>query len=302
MLDNNSFDVIIVGGSYAGLSAGMALGRALKKVLIIDDGKPCNRQTPYSHNFLTNDGRTPGEISVAAKWQISRYDTVTFFTGTATGANQTAKGFDIEVAAGEIFTAKKLIFATGINDLLPAIDGISDCWGISVIHCPYCHGYEVKNKKTDILGNGEPAFDFIKLISNWTKDLTLLTNGDSTLHPLQKCKLEQQSITIDEREIERLLHINGCIDQIIFKDGSQSSIEVLYAPSPFEQHCKIPESLGCELTAEGYLKTDGTHETSVRGIYAIGDNAAKMRTVANAVAMGTSAGLIVSKKMILEEF
>ena len=302
MLENNSFDVIIVGGSYSGLAAGMALGRAMKKVLIIDGGKPCNRQTPYSHNFITHDGDTPTEIAALANLQVSRYDTVKFFDGLAARGIKTINGFEIQVASGETFTAKKLIFATGIKDLLPAIDGLSECWGISVIHCPYCHGYEVRNEKTGILGNGDMGFDFTRLISNWTKDLTLFTNGTSTLSSEQQEKLNTHQIKIVEKEIEKFDHNSGQIQQIVFKDGTKTSIKAIYAPSPFEQHCKIPEAMGCELTEEGYLKIDKMQETTIKGVFAIGDNAAKMRTVANAVAMGTTAGMTISKQMILNNF
>jgi thioredoxin reductase len=302
MTGNNTFDVIIVGGSYSGLAAGMALGRALKNVLIIDDGKPCNRQTPHSHNFLTNDGKTPGEIAAAGKLQVKRYDTVEFFDGLAINGKQTRAGFEIETASGEIFAGKKLIFATGIRDILPAIGGLTECWGISVIHCPYCHGYEVKNEKTGVLGNGDMAFDFTRLISNWTKDLTLFTNGTSALTVEQRDTLQKHQIKIVEKQMERLEHNIGYLRNIIFKDGSRSAIKAIYAPAPFEQHCKIPELLGCNLTEEGYIKIDGFQETSVKGVYAVGDNAVKMRTVANAVAMGTAAGITISKKMILDEF
>ncbi len=302
MPDKNQFDVIIVGGSYAGMAAGMALGRAMKKVLIIDNGKPCNRQTPHSHNFLTNDGKTPAEITSLANLQVSRYDTVQFFNGTATSGKKTASGFQIGVSTGEMFEAKQLAFATGIKDLHPLIEGLAECWGISVIHCPYCHGYEVRNEKTGVLGNGDIAFDFTRLISNWTKDLTLFTNGPSSLTVMQKEKLQQHRIEIIEKEITSFEHSNGHLRNIIFKDGSGFPIRAIYAPAPFEQHCKIPEALGCELTEEGYIKIDPFQETTVKGVFAIGDNAAKMRTVANAVAMGTSAGITISKKMILEEF
>lgn len=302
MTGNNTYDVIIVGGSYAGLAAGMALGRAMRKVLIIDDGKPCNIQTPHSHNFLTNDGKTPSAIAALAREQVSNYQTVTFFKGLATTGIKKGNDFEIKVTTGEIFTGRKLIFATGIKDLFPAIDGFSECWGISVIHCPYCHGYEVRFEKTGILGNGDLAFDFTKLISNWTKDLTLFTNGPSALTAEQAIKLQQHQIKIVEKKIERLEHNKGHLQNIIFKDGSKSSIKAIYAPTPFEQHCKIPESLGCELTDEGYIGIDNFQETTIKGVFAIGDNAAKMRTVANAVAMGTAAGMTISKRMILEEF
>ena len=181
MKDLKDFDVIIVGGSYSGLAAGMALGRSLRRVLIIDSGKPCNRQTPHSHNFITQDGKTPKEIATLAKQQVEKYETVTFFNGLATNGVKTKEGFEIQTASGETFFAKKIIFATGIKDIMADIEGYADCWGISVLHCPYCHGYEVRNEITGILGNGEYGFEFSGLISNWTKKLTLFTNGKSTL-------------------------------------------------------------------------------------------------------------------------
>jgi thioredoxin reductase len=302
MTPENKFDVIIIGGSYAGLAAGMALGRAIKKVLITDNGKPCNRQTPYSHNFLTNDGKTPTEIAALANLQVSRYDTVQFFNGIAMAAKQIDNGFQVQVATGEAFTTKKILFATGIRDMLPAIEGFAECWGISVLHCPYCHGYEVRGEKTGIFANGDAAFDLARLISNWAVDLTLFTNGPSTSTAGQHAKLESHHIKIIEKEIEELQHINGQLKTIVFNDGSATPLNVLYAPFPFEQHSTIPQSLGCELTDDGYIKVDHFQETTVKDIYAAGDNASRMRTVANAVSMGTTAGIAISKKMILEEF
>ena len=301
-MTKNLFDVIIIGGSYAGLAAGMTLGRALKNVLIIDNRKPCNRQTPQSHNFLTNDGKTPGEIALLAIQQVQVYKTVQLLEETAIHAGRVEKGFEIHVSNGERFQSKKLLFATGIKDLLPGIAGISESWGISVLHCPYCHGYEVRNEATGILSDGDAGFEFARLISNWTTDLTLFTNGTSTLTDNQREELAAHSIQVIEKEIEKIEHTGGHVDKIIFKDRTKTPIAAIYVQSFFEQHCKIPEALGCELTEEGYIRTDNVHETTVPGVYAIGDNASKTRTVANAVAAGASAGIVISKKIIVEEW
>lgn len=301
-MESRNFDVIIIGGSYSGLAAGMALGRALKSALIVDGGNPCNKQTPYSHNFLTQDGKSPREIAMVGKQQLQRYKTVEFLNALATTGRKTEDGFQIQVASGETFKTNKLIFATGIKDVIPNIEGSFECWGVSLLHCPYCHGYEVRNEKTGVLGNGEPGYELAKLISNWTSDLTLFTNGFSTLTPEQRRKLEKHDIKIVEKGIERLDHQNGYLQNVVFNDGSKSSLTAIYSRNSFEQQCKIPESLGCELTEDGYLKVDAFLETTVDGIFACGDNISRNRTVANAVAMGTMAGMAVSKNIILEEF
>ncbi len=302
MKDKNHFDVIIIGGSYSGLAAAMALGRALRKVLIVDSGKPCNRQTPHSHNFLTQDGQTPMEIARLAKQRVSRYTTVDFLNDLATNGRRLENGFEIQTLSGAIFTAAKLIFAAGIKDRIPNIEGFAECWGISVLHCPYCHGYEVRNQRTGILGNGEFGFEFSKLISNWTDDLTLFTNGHATLTTEQRTTLERHHIEIVEGDVEEFEHLNGQLQGIIFRDGSRKSVNVLYTRVPFEQHCPIPEQLGCELIEDMYIKIDSSHRTTMEGIFACGDNVSRMRTVANAVAMGTTTGMMVNKELIEEKF
>lgn len=302
MNSNSNFDVIIVGGSYSGLAAGMALGRALRKVLIIDSGKPCNRQTPHSHNFLTQDGKTPTEIATLGKRQVKKYSSVSFFKGVATNGIKTENGFRIEAESGEKFTAQKLIFATGITDIMQDIPGYAECWGISVIHCPYCHGYEVSNEKTGILGNGEYGYEFSSLISNWTGDLTLFTNGKSALSSEQTFKLKKHLITIEENEIEKLEHEDGYLQSIVFKNGMTKPVKALYARSSFVQHCAIPKLLGCELNQDGYIKVDAAQRTTIHGVFASGDNTTRIRTVSNAVAMGTNAGMMLNKELIEEQF
>lgn len=302
MKNAEQFDVIIIGGSYSGLAAAMALGRALKKVLIIDSGKPCNAQTPYSHNFLTQDGNTPAAIASLGKLQVQHYNTVAFLNSLSTSGRKTENGFEIQTASGGTFHAGQLIFATGIRDLMPEIRGFSDCWGISAIHCPYCHGYEVRNEKTGILLNGEHAYEMSRLISNWTKDLTLFTNGVSTFTFEQRNEIEKRHIKIVEKKIESLEHTKGYLENIVFTDGTKSPLKALYAPRPFEQHCTIPETLGCELTEEGYIKVDALQATSVEGVFACGDTTTRMRAVAMAVSAGTMAGIAASKKIIFDAF
>lgn len=302
MIQEQKLDAIIIGGSYAGLAAGLALGRALRNVLIIDSGEPSNRQTPYSHNFLTQDGIPPVEIAAIAKQQVLMYGTVSFLQQRVVDATKQAKGFKVSVQSGESFTAKKLVFATGITDVMPDIPGLTESWGKSVLHCPYCHGYEVRSQKTGILANGDSGYEFCSLIAHWTSDLTLYTNGSSTLTHGQTARLHKHKINIVEDEIYQLGQTNGYLNSIQFKTGRVELVTALYARLPFQQHCDIPQLLGCELTSDGYIKVDVAQKTSVSGVFACGDNATRMRTVANAVSMGTTTGLTVNKELIEEEF
>jgi thioredoxin reductase len=176
---------VIMGGSYAGLSAAMVLGRALRRVVIIDSGLPCNRQTPHTHSFITQDGATPAHIAAVAKGQVLAYPTVSFQTGTVVSVTGSATAFTVRTAASETIHARKVLFATGVRDQLPFISGFAECWGISVIHCPYCHGYEYRDQPTGILVNGPTALDFGKLIRNWTKKLTIFTNGGPQFSAVQ---------------------------------------------------------------------------------------------------------------------
>lgn len=298
---NKSFEVIIIGGSYAGLSAALALGRSLRKVLVIDAGEPCNTPTPHSHNFLTQDGMVPAEISAIAKSQVQQYDTVAFYEDFAVEGSKIKEGFSITTQSGEVFSAKKLIFATGLKDIMPDIEGFAECWGKSVIHCPYCHGYEVRHQKTGILANGEKAHHYATLISNWTKDLTIFTNGPSTLTADQTKQISGHDISIIETPVKSIQHTNGQVSAVVLEEGSQYELQAIYSAPDFVQHSDIPQQLGCELNEQGLLQVDGFQMTNVPGIYACGDNST-MRSLPLAVASGSKAGVVTNKDLIEEVF
>jgi len=296
------FDVIIIGGSHAGLAAGMGLGRALRSVLIVDSGLPSNRFTPQSHNFLTQDGRTPAEINLIAKSQVDQYETVERVDGLVVSAEKSGDQFHVTLSDGTKCQASKLVFATGIVDILPDIPGFAECWGRSVLHCPYCHGYEVRDVKTGIIGNGDYAFEFGALISNWTSDLTIYTNGPSTLTSDQEAKLKSHGIRVVQENIKLLQHTNGYVETIGFANGDNEPVTAVYSRPGFTQHSDIPRSLGCEIGNDGYITIDSGLRTTVPGVYACGDNVTRLRTVANAIAMGTTTAITLNKDMILESF
>lgn len=301
-MNETEYEVIIIGGSYSGLSAAMALGRSLRKTLVIDNGKPCNEQTPHSHNFLTQDGKSPKEIAENARKQVSEYETVHFHQGKAVDAKKSETGFEVTTEKGEKFYSKKLIIATGITDEIPNIKGFKESWGISLIHCPYCHGYEYKGKKTAIIANGDKAVHISSLVKNLTEDVTLITREKANLTDEQKEKLNRNNIQIIETEITELKHNNGIAESIIFADGTEIKFEAVYGAFPFHQHSEIPKNLGCEFTEFGHIKTDQFQKTNVPGLFVCGDNSSMMRSVSNAVMTGNVAGAMVNMELVTDCF
>ncbi|MDF2932382.1 MAG: NAD(P)/FAD-dependent oxidoreductase [Chryseobacterium sp.] len=302
MNENTLFDIIIIGGSYAGLSAAMSLGRSLRKTLVIDNGKPCNQQTPHSHNFLTQDGSSPSEISTLAKNQVREYETVEFYNGIAVSAKKTDSGFEVITENGEKFNSKKLITATGITDEIPDIKGFKESWGISLIHCPYCHGYEYRGKKTGIIANGDKALHISSLVKNLTNDVTIITRGKANFTDDQLEKLTRNNIEIIETEITELKHENGIVRSLVFQDGKEINFDAVYGAFPFHQHSDIPEKLGCELTDFGHIKTDQFQKTNVPGLFVCGDNSSMMRAVSNAVMTGNVAGAMTNMELVTDCF
>lgn len=302
MAKMESFDVIIIGGSYAGLAAAMSLGRALRDVLVVDGGNPCNKQTPHSHNFLTRDGESPAKLSEKARKEVLKYPSVTLKEGRVTAITQPEDYFNVQTEANGIYSARKIIFATGVLDIMPDIAGFAECWGRSILHCPYCHGYEFQEQKTGILGNGQAGFDQSKFISNWTSDLVLYTNGKSTLTKEQTELLDKNGIEIREEEIRAFEHKNGKIQNIVFNDGSKQDLDVLYASPDIKQQSELPGELGCDFTEHGRIEVDIFQKTNVPGIYAAGDNSSLGRAVSVAVAAGSVAGMMLNKELVEEEF
>ncbi|MBA9076516.1 MULTISPECIES: NAD(P)/FAD-dependent oxidoreductase [Rufibacter] len=302
MIEREEFDAIVIGGSYAGLSGAMCLGRSLRRVLVLDSGQPCNRQTPHSHNFLTQDGETPAAIAQKAREQVLAYPTVTLQPGKAVAAARQNQAFEITTEAGHVYTGSKLLLATGVKDLMPPIHGFAECWGISILHCPYCHGYEVAHQEWGILANGDTALELVKLLQNWTPQLTVFTNGKADLTPDQRLVLEKHHVTLVEQEIASLTHAQGQLRQVNMKDGTSHHLNVMFARPAFEQHCKLGIDLGCELTETGHLKVDPMQKTNVPGVFAAGDAMTMFRTVSFAVATGTMAGAAMNKELIEERF
>jgi len=306
MKNNTQADVIIIGGSYAGLSSAMALGRSRRNVLIIDGGKPCNAQTPQAHNLIGHDGDTPSSIAKKAREQVLHYPTVKLRAGNVvnvTGENGKVK---VTTEQGDEYQASKILLATGVRDIPLPIPGFTDCWGISVLHCPYCHGYEVRDEPLGIIANGDMGFDFAGLIHHWSEDLSLFTNGPSTLSMEQTSRLNSHNIQVIETPISAIVHESGHLTHVEFLDHARMPLKAIFAKAEGVQHNSIPKDLGCTIYSDGHTKgliqVNEVGMTSVSGVYAAGDNCSPMRSLAAAIGTGSIAGATLNRELIRESF
>lgn len=298
----NKYDVIIIGGSNSGLAAALTLGRSLRNILVIDNGKPCNRFTPHSHNFLTQDGKSPKEIIHAAKMQISKYETVRFLDGEVVSVFEGQNNFEVHLNSNnEKYHAKKIIFATGLKDSLPEIEGLKECWGISAVHCPYCHGYEFREKRTGILADDPAqAFHYAQLVRNLTKDVIVFTDNPVDFLPEQLQYFDSHNIEIVENRIRKFEHASGYIQGFYRDDEKFIPLDAVYVKPDCEQSCKIPENMGCEISSNGFLVVDSLQKTNIPGVFACGDNSSPFRSVSSAVAAGSLAGASANMELCME--
>ncbi|MGB3799146.1 MAG: NAD(P)/FAD-dependent oxidoreductase [Lewinella sp.] len=294
-----SYEVIIIGGSYAGLSAAMSLGRSLRRVLIIDGGNPCNHPAPVTHNFITHDGDDPATVAKSALEQVLAYDTVDYVQDTATKSAGKDGDFTVTTANNLPYRATKLLFATGLQDNLPDIPDVDACWGKTVIHCPYCHGYEFRGQPTGVLMNSDHTVSMVQLIRNLSNDVTLFTNGPAVA---DKSRLQECGVRLIEQPIERLLHEDGELRSVCLRDGTEVAVSALYLHPILTQKCPLPEAMGCELEDNGTLKVDDFMMTSVTGIYAAGDCTTHMRAVSFATGSGTLVGGMINHALVMERF
>lgn len=289
------YDVAIIGGSYAGLAAAMPLARARKKVVIIDAGQRRNRFAEYSHGFLTQDGTRASEIAQIAKQQVLAYETVDWQNGSVERVEKIEEGFAVCVDATHSVTAKRLIIAAGITDQLPDIAGLTERWGKSVFHCPYCHGYELNQGKIGIIASSEHAVHLAMMLPDWG-EITLFING----YPLADELLEQlkvRGVVIEQRLIQKII---GQSD-VLLVDDAVIQLEGIFATTK----CSIAQDwifkLGCEIEKNAMgevIKTNAMKETSIAGIFACGDVARLGGSVSLAVGDGTLAGVAAHRSLI----
>jgi thioredoxin reductase len=293
---STEFDVIVVGGSYAGLSAAMQLARARRRVLVIDAGQRRNRYARHSHGFLGHDGREAAAIAADGRAQVMKYPTVRWLEGTAAQATRLEEGFRVTLQDGSAYNAQRLVLATGVVDELPPITGLAERWGSSVFHCPYCHGYELMEGAIGVLATGPLSMHHALMLPDWGQ-VTLFLNSAFEPDATQLVSLEQRGVTIERTPVKA---ITGQAT-VELRDGRALPMAGLFVVSRIHSGSPLAEQLGCEMEQGPigmFVRTDAMKAASVAGVYACGDAARMAGNVALAAADGTLAGVSAHQSLI----
>lgn len=297
------YDCAIIGGGPAGLNAALVLGRARRSVALIDNNQPRNAVTHASHGFITRDGIAPAEFRRIAYEEVLRYPSVNHWQTEVTSVNKTEHGFEMFTTSGDSVQARKLILATGVKEIFPEIEGFYPLYGKSLFNCPFCDGWELRDQPLVVVSEFPSAFHTTKLLLNWSKDVALCTNGHSSLSDQQKKWLESKGIRVMEQPIKAFVGQNGLLEQVQFTDGTHILRAGGFVTPKFVPKASFGESLGCELTELGGIKTDGFGRSSVTGLYAAGDASYFMPSqLIYAAADGSKAAMGVSMDLMEEYF
>lgn len=291
------YDVVIAGGGCAGLSAALVLGRARRRVLVIDNGVPRNGSARAMHGFFSRDGADPNTILADARAQLAQYSSVECVSGLALDAERTGDGFLVEYN-GEQIASQTLIVATGVRDALPEIDGLHGLWSKSVFTCPYCDGWEVRDARLAAFGTTRSGVGLARELYQWSRDLVVCSDLCTTISPEERSWVEAQRIPVKESPIRRLLGNNGALSAIEFEDGERIERDALFLSVPLEQASGLAEALGCNMTVRGQIDVDNEYRTSVPGAYAAGDAVTHMHQVVFAAASGARAAIALNNDLM----
>jgi len=300
-----TFDVVVAGGSWAGLSAAMQLARARRRVLVVDAGLPRNRFARTSHGFLGQDGRTPAEILDTARAQVLAYPTAELRRDEATAAAVRDGGIEIALASGTTLRARRLVLATGVVDELPDVPGLRERWGVSVLHCPYCHGYEVADRRLGVLAVGEASVHQALLLPDWSADVILFTNGTFEPTAEQRAALAARGARVEHRRVVEVVGDGECVAGVRLAGPAGDEVlalDALFTASRTRMASPLAEQLGCAFDDGPFgplIRTDAKKATTVPGVWAAGDIARAPHNATWASADGVTAGVYAHQSLAL---
>ncbi|NBC87315.1 MAG: FAD-dependent oxidoreductase [Bacteroidetes bacterium] len=289
-------DVLIVGAGPAGLTAALVLARAGRDVLVLDGGPGRNAPAAHSHNVFTREGASPTELRRIGRTQAESYG-ARFLEQEAVRAEADEDGVRVQLADGSEMKTRRLLLATGVEDLLPEIPGVAEAWGETVVHCPYCHGFELRERPTAVLDAGEKGVHLSGLLLGWTDHVTLCC-GPDRLSGDERQRLTGLGVDIDERPVAALGVEGRDVRTVVFEDDSQIDATAVYIQPDQRPRGPLPDALGLEHTELGHVRVDEFMRTSAPGVSACGDVTSPMQAVQIAASSGFTAAAFLNNDLI----
>jgi thioredoxin reductase len=300
------WECAVVGAGAAGLSAALVLGRARRRTVVIDADEQSNRAAPVMGGLLGHDRRPPAELYETGRRELASYPTVEYRHGHVGSGRRVDSGFILDTDDGESVHAKRVLLATGMRYCPPELPGLASLWGTSVFQCPFCHGWEMRDKRIASLAAGEEAVHSALMLRGWTDDVVLLTDGRSDLSPADVNALEAAGISIDDRRVVELISAEGRLTEIAFADGTRLARDGLLVEAPLRQRSPLAEQLGATCTS-GRLGTDpldidAIHRTDVGGVFAAGDTCTDHPHLTGAIDAGATAAMIIVQSLLADDY
>jgi thioredoxin reductase len=290
------YDTVIVGGGPAGLSAALMLGRCRRRVMLCDTETPRNSRAQALHGFLTRDGVPPLDLLKIGRDELRQYG-IEPKRVAVTGINSSHDAFDVILADTTSVHTLTVLLASGVCDDIPAIPGLPECFGTSVHHCPYCDGWEVRDKRLVVVGQRAKGAGLALALKTWTDSVVLCSHGPAGLRHAQREQLAAHGIEFDERRVVSVDHAGGHVRRLCFDDGSERPCDAIFVATGQRQQSDLAIQLGCTLTRHGLVKTDHLGQTCVPGLYVVGDASRDVQFVVVAAAEGAKAAVGINKAL-----
>ncbi len=296
-------DCAVIGGGPAGLNAALVLGRSRRKTILFDDNKPRNAVTSESHGFITRDGVNPQALKRIAQEELYQYPDVRIEKQRVHRINKENTLFKVETENGEVYNAKKIILATGFQEALPDIPRVKEFYGKSLFNCPFCDGWELRDRPLAVIADDQNPFHLAKLVSNWTDDLIIFTNGKEVISLEEQELLKSYGISINKKKIATLVGEDGVLERIQFEDETSALREGGFISTEWLQADAFKTSLGYTLNEHGGIATDSWQRTKTDGVFACGDSRiAGPSQLIIAAAEGSMAAISVIAALTEEKF
>ena len=296
----SQYDVVVIGGGAAGLSAALVLSRARRKVLVVDAGAPRNAPATHMHGYLSRDGLPPGELLAYGRGEVNRYGGE-IVEGTVTDLVPDGRtGFWVVLVGGKRISARRLLVTTGLRDELPDVPGLRDRWARDVLHCPYCHGHEVRDHQLGVIGGTPGAVRYAQIVRQWTHDLVYFTPPD-ILTTAERSQLVARAIGVVEGNIEQLVIDDDRLRGVQMDDGCVVPRDALFVPPRFVPNNQLLVGLGCDVDDDGWVATDSTGRTNVPGVWAAGNLVDPRAQVITAAGAGSTAAIALNADLVEDD-